>query len=85
MSHDPEAIWSSQLDAARKVLADTSTPAGEIAAIGITNQRETTVVWDRATGRAINNAVVWQCRRTAGICEDLRARGLDAEARARAC
>jgi glycerol kinase len=83
VSHDPEAIWSSQLDAARKVLADTGTPPEDIAAVGITNQRETTVVWDRATGRAINNAVVWQCRRTAAICEDLRARGLDAEVRAR--
>lgn len=83
VSHDPEAIWSSQLDAARSVLSDTGTHVGEIAAIGITNQRETTVVWDRATGRAINDAVVWQCRRTASICEDLRARGLDAEVRAR--
>ena len=83
VSHDPEAIWSSQLDAARKVLADTGTPPDEIAAIGITNQRETTIVWDRATGRAISDAVVWQCRRTAAICEDLRARGLDAEVRSR--
>ena len=57
--------------------------AGEIAAIGITNQRETTIVWDRASGRAINDAVVWQCRRTAAICEELRARGLEAEVRAR--
>src|SRR4051812_4110567 len=63
VSHDPEAIWSSQLDAARKLLAVTGTPASEIAAIGITNQRETALVWDRATGRAINDAVVWQCRR----------------------
>jgi glycerol kinase len=83
VSHDPEAIWSSQLDAARKLLADTGTPPAEIAAIGITNQRETTVVWDRASGRAINDAVVWQCRRTAAICEDLRARGLEAEVRSR--
>ncbi len=83
VSHDPEAIWSSQLEAARKALADTNTPADEIAAIGITNQRETTIVWDRATGRAINDAVVWQCRRTAAICEELRARGLDAEVRSR--
>ncbi|HXK32592.1 MAG TPA: glycerol kinase GlpK [Dehalococcoidia bacterium] len=83
VSHDPEAIWSSQLDAARQLLAETHTAAGDIAAIGITNQRETTVVWDRATGRAINDAVVWQCRRTAPICEDLRARALEAEVRRR--
>ena len=83
VSHDPEAIWSSQLDAAHKVLADTGTAADDIAAIGITNQRETTLVWDRSTGRAINDAVVWQCRRTAAICEDLRSRALEAEVRAR--
>ncbi len=83
VSHDPEAIWSSQLAAAERVLAATSTAAEDLAAIGITNQRETTIVWDRAGGRAINDAVVWQCRRTAAICEDLRARGLEAEVRAR--
>ncbi len=83
VSHDPEAIWSSQLDAARQALATASAGPGEIAAIGITNQRETTLVWDRATGRAINDAVVWQCRRTAAICEDLRARVLEAEVRSR--
>jgi glycerol kinase len=83
VSHDPEAIWSSQLDSAKRALADAKIAPAGIAAIGITNQRETTVVWDRATGRAINDAVVWQCRRTAEICEDLRARGLEAEVRAR--
>jgi glycerol kinase len=83
VSHDPEAIWSSQLDAARQLLADTGTPADDIAAIGITNQRETTVVWERASGRAVADAIVWQCRRTAAICEELRARGLEAEVRAR--
>jgi glycerol kinase len=83
VSHDPEAIWSSQLDAAKAVLAETKVALTDIAAIGITNQRETTIVWDRKTGRAIDDAVVWQCRRTAGICEDLRARGLEAEVRTR--
>ena len=83
VSHDPEAIWSSQLDAARQLLAETATSAEDIAAIGITNQRETTIVWDRASGRAISDAVVWQCRRTAGICEELRAHGLEPEVRAR--
>jgi glycerol kinase len=83
VSHDPEAIWSSQLEAARRVLAESGTAVEDVAAIGITNQRETTLVWDRATGRAINDAVVWQCRRTAAICEDLRARGLETEVRTR--
>ncbi len=83
VSHDPEAIWSSQLEAARDALASSKVAIDDVAAIGITNQRETTIVWERATGRPINDAVVWQCRRTASICEELRARGLDAEVRAR--
>lgn len=83
VSHDPEAIWASQIDAARELLARTTTSPADIAAIGITNQRETTIVWDRATGRAINDAVVWQCRRTAPICEDLRSRALEADVRRR--
>jgi glycerol kinase len=83
VSHDPEAIWSSQLDAARRVLAESKIRAEDVAAIGITNQRETAIVWDRATGRAVGDAVVWQCRRTAGICEELRARGLEPEVRSR--
>jgi glycerol kinase len=83
VSHDPEAIWSSQIGCAHEVLRQSGRAPGDIAAIGITNQRETTIVWDRATGRAINDAVVWQCRRTADICEDLRARGLEFEVRRR--
>jgi glycerol kinase len=83
VSHNPEAIWSSQLDAAKAVLAQSRIALDDIAGIGITNQRETTIVWDRATGRPINDAIVWQCRRTAGICEDLRQRGLESEVRAR--
>ena len=83
VSHDPEAIWSSQLEAAKGSIAHARVKPADIAAIGITNQRETTIVWDRATGRAVDDAVVWQCRRTAGICEDLRARGLEPEVRAR--
>jgi glycerol kinase len=83
VSHDPQAIWNSQINSVNKLLADTRTPVGEIAAIGITNQRETTIIWDRATGKAINDAVVWQCRRTADICEDLRKRGLEQEVRQR--
>jgi len=83
VSHDANAIWESQLACAREAIANAQASAADIAAIGITNQRETTVIWERATGRPINDAVVWQCRRTAGICEDLRRRGLEAEVRAR--
>ncbi len=75
VEHDPEAIWSSQLAVARQAVDQVG--AREIAAIGITNQRETTVIWDRATGQPIFNAIVWQCRRTAPLCETLRAEGFD--------
>jgi glycerol kinase len=77
VEHDPEDIWKCQLQVIRKVLKENNKTAGEIAAIGITNQRETIVLWDRLTGKPIDNAIVWQCRRTAGICEELKARGLE--------
>jgi glycerol kinase len=77
------AIWDSQLQVAQEVLARARVQPGQVAAIGLGNQRETTVVWDRATGRPIHNAIVWQCRRTAGICDELKARGLEAEFRGR--
>ncbi|MEO5919039.1 MAG: glycerol kinase GlpK [Candidatus Limnocylindrales bacterium] len=76
VTHDPEAIWSSQLDAARQVIAEVGGP-DRIEAFGITNQRETTLVWDRATGRPVADAIVWQSRITAPACEALRARGLE--------
>jgi len=72
VEHDPNEIWQATLEVLRKVIPD---PA-QVAAIGLTNQRETTVVWDRKSGRPIFNAIVWQCRRTAPACERLRARGL---------
>jgi glycerol kinase len=72
VEHDPEEIWRKTLGVLRKAVRD---PA-RVAAIGITNQRETTVVWDRKTGRPVHPAIVWQCRRTAEACERLRARGL---------
>lgn len=75
VAHDPEAIWSSCLQAIAGVLAETGVVAADIAAIGITNQRETTVIWDRASGKPIDNAIVWQCRRTAPRCEALKAAG----------
>ncbi len=71
VEQDPEGIWRAQLEAARRVLARTAVPVSSIAALGITNQRETTIVWERATGRAVAPAIVWQCRRTAEYCERL--------------
>lgn len=76
VEHDPMDIWSSQYSVMMEVLAKYNVSPEEIAAIGITNQRETTIVWDRATGEPVYNAIVWQCRRTAPICEQLRAQGM---------
>jgi glycerol kinase len=75
VEHDPEDIWSSQLEAAHAVLREGGVAAGDIAAIGITNQRETAVVWEKRSGRPLCNAIVWQCRRTAALCDALKARG----------
>ena len=77
VEHDPMEIWGTQSGVAREVLETAGIRPDEIAAIGITNQRETTVVWDKNTGRPIYNAIVWQCRRTAVLCDDLKARGLE--------
>lgn len=76
VEHDPMEILSSQLSAVRDVLECANIKPGQICAVGITNQRETTVVWERATGKPIYNAIVWQCRRTAAICDGLEADGL---------
>jgi glycerol kinase len=76
VEHDPKEIWSTQLATAREALAKAALGAAAIAAIGITNQRETTIVWNRATGEPIGNAIVWQDRRTAPACDVLRQRGL---------
>ena len=75
VEQDPMEIWSSQSSVLTEVLAQTGIAPTEVAAIGITNQRETTIVWDKATGRPIYNAIVWQCRRTASLCEELKAEG----------
>ena len=77
VEHDPMEIWGTQSGVAREVLETAGIRPDEIAAIGITNQRETTVIWDKTTGRPIYNAIVWQCRRTATICDDLKDRGLE--------
>lgn len=77
VEHDPMEIWATQSSVFTEVLAKSGLHSEQIAAIGITNQRETTVVWEKATGKPIYNAIVWQCRRTAAICEELKARGLE--------
>ena len=76
VEHDAMGIWAAQLGAAREAMARVDAAAGDIAAIGIANQRETTVVWDKRTGEPVCRAIVWQCRRTAKYCDSLKARGL---------
>ena len=76
VEQDPEEIWKSSLSCIEEALSKGNLTSSSIAAIGITNQRETTVVWDRDTGRPVYNAIVWQCRRSAPLCEKLKARGL---------
>ena len=76
VEHDAQEIWATQSNVAAQALNKAHLTANDVAAIGITNQRETTVVWDRATGKPICNAIVWQDRRTANICDRLKARGL---------
>ena len=71
VEHDADEIFSTQLEVAKQALANVGATAANIAAIGITNQRETTIVWDKHTGRPIYNAIVWQCRRTAEYCDQL--------------
>lgn len=75
VEHDPEEIWSSQLSTVREVLQKAGLKASDVSAIGITNQRETTLVWDRKTGKPVYNAIVWQDRRTAAFCDELKAAG----------
>src|SRR6266542_2503305 len=77
VEHDPEEIWATVGQAAAAALREAKVSGVEVAAIGITNQRETTVVWERATGRPIHRAIVWQCRRTAPLCDHLRAEGVE--------
>ena len=77
VEHDPEAIWSSTTAAIRAALTKGNVSGDSIAAIGITNQRETTVIWDRTSGQPIHNAIVWQCRRTSSHCDQLKSQGLE--------
>jgi len=79
VEHDPEEIWATTIATVREAMAKAGVTSREVAAIGITNQRETAIVWNRATGRPIHNAIVWQDRRTAPICAELRERGVEDE------
>src|SRR5690348_1937126 len=83
VEHDPEAIWSSQLAVANEAIKQAGAAVTDIAAIGITNQRETAIVWEKATGEPVFNAIVWQSRLTVPICDELKARGFVREIRKR--
>jgi glycerol kinase len=83
VEHDPEELFQSAVQVAREALREASLDARQLAALGITNQRETTLLWDRASGAPVANAVVWQCRRSAPICEELRQSGFEPEIRSR--
>lgn len=83
VEHNPEDIWSSQLAVAREAMQKIGATASDIAALGITNQRETAIVWEKSTGKPVFNAIVWQSRLTVPICEELTAKGFDKEIRAR--
>jgi len=79
VEHDPDEIWSTQAGVAQEAITKAGLESSEIAAIGITNQRETTIVWNRKTGRPVHNAIVWQDRRTSGYCDQLKSDGLSRE------
>lgn len=81
VEHDPMEIWATQSSVLTEVLAKTNISSDEVAALGITNQRETTIVWDKVTGQPVYNAIVWQCRRTTEICEKLKRDGLEGHVR----
>ncbi len=83
VEHDAQEIWSTQLEVAQQAMANIHANATDIAAIGITNQRETTIVWDKFTGQPICRAIVWQCRRTSSFCDSLKAKGLTDPIRAK--
>jgi glycerol kinase len=81
VEHDPAQIWATTMEAVGQAVAASGITPAEVAAVGITNQRETTILWERASGRPVGNAIVWQCRRTAALCERLKADGAEPEIR----
>jgi glycerol kinase len=83
VEHDPHLIWSSTLSVTKEAMQKAESMGGKVAAIGITNQRETTIIWDRETGEPVHNAIVWQDRRTADLCQTLKAQGTEIEVSSR--
>src|SRR3954453_8810614 len=83
VEHDPAEIWSSQLEVVVQAMTECGLPPRSVVAAGITNQRETTIIWDRRTGEPVYNAIVWQDRRTAAYCDELRRAGAEAEVQSR--
>ena len=83
VEHDANEIWSTQLEVAQRAMANIGATAADIAAIGITNQRETTILWDKVTGEPVHHAIVWQCRRTSEYCDSLKEKGLVDDFRAK--
>ena len=81
VEHDPAEIWESQIETAKEVMEKAGITSKDIAAIGITNQRETTILWDKRNGKPVSNAIVWQCRRTAAYCDELKEKGLESKIR----
>lgn len=77
VEHDPEEIFRNTLDACRKVIEESGIKPLEIEALAITNQRETTILWEKKSGKPVYNAVVWQCQRGASLCEEIKKRGLE--------
>ncbi|PKM64080.1 MAG: glycerol kinase, partial [Firmicutes bacterium HGW-Firmicutes-20] len=83
VEHRPLDIWNSQIETTRNILREAKVAPEDIVAVGITNQRETTIIWDKNTGEPIYNAIVWQCRRTSGMCDELKAKGWGDKVRAK--
>jgi len=81
VEHDPQEYWSTTLICAKEAMYKAGIKSIQLAGIGITNQRETTIIWDKKTGKPVYNAIVWQCRRSASICEDLKSKGLEEKIR----
>ena len=77
VEHDPEDIWNTQLEVFKQAISKSGVSLSDVSAIGITNQRETSIVWDKTTGKPVYNAIVWQCRRTADYCDELKSKGYD--------
>jgi glycerol kinase len=83
VEHDPQEIWAVTLSVVTQAVLQANLNSSDIQAIGITNQRETTVIWDRETGMPVGNAIVWQCRRTAPLCDEMKSAGWSSKIRAK--